>query len=88
MHCPMFVDYARECQYKIGFLPLDTSVYCSTNKYKKCSFYKAINEIGHICKYLKQCPVFEHFKSETFDVFVSTILLKTYTLLCVMSSII
>ncbi|MBU1045041.1 MAG: hypothetical protein KJ915_11660 [Candidatus Omnitrophica bacterium] len=67
----MFVDYTRECQYKIGFLPLDTSLYCSTEKYKQCPFYIAINQSGHVCKYLNQCPSFEHFKAENFDDFVS-----------------
>jgi hypothetical protein len=70
MQCPMFVDYARECQYKVGFLPLDTSSYCSTEKYKQCPFYLAIKGIVHACKYLKQCPAFEHFKALDFDAFI------------------
>ncbi len=75
MQCPMFVDYLRECQYKIGFLPLDTMEYCCSEKYGKCPFYLAINQIGHVCKYLKQCQeqcqCFEHFKAENFDAFIA-----------------
>lgn len=78
MQCPMFVDYARECQYKIGFLPVETNKYCSTEKYKQCPFYIAINELGYVCKYLKQCPAFEHFKTVNFDDFVD--IANTYCL--------
>jgi len=67
MQCPMFVDYSRECQYEIGFLPLDTTAYCCNEKYKKCPFYLAINNLGYVCKYFKHCPAFEHFKAENFD---------------------
>ncbi|MFH1062463.1 MAG: hypothetical protein V1747_06210 [Candidatus Omnitrophota bacterium] len=70
MQCPMYVDYSRDCQYKIGFLPLDTGLYCSNDKYTQCPFYIAINGLGHVCKYLKQCPTFEHFKAENFDAFI------------------
>ncbi len=70
MHCPKFVDFKRECQYEIGVLLLDTRYFCSTRKYRKCPFYKAIHNIGHYCRYLKKCPAFEHFKADNFDKFV------------------
>jgi hypothetical protein len=66
----MFVDYSRECQYKIGFLPLDTTAYCSTAEYLECPFYKAINNIGHVCEFMKKCPAFEHFRTSSFHTFV------------------
>ncbi|MBU1087991.1 MAG: hypothetical protein KKD05_10825 [Candidatus Omnitrophica bacterium] len=73
MQCPLFVDYARECQYKIGFLPIDTGSYCSTEKHQQCPFYIAINDLGYACKYLNQCPAFEHFKSVDFDEFLALV---------------
>ena len=71
MFCPMFVDFTRECQYKIGFLPLDTREYCSSKKHRDCPFYRTINKIGFHCMYLEQCPAFEHFKTGNFDDFVA-----------------
>ena len=70
MQCPRFVDFTRECQYEIGVLPQDTRFYCATRRYRDCPFYKILNNIGHSCKFLKQCPAFEHFKTENFDEFV------------------
>jgi len=67
----MYVDFARECQYKIGFLPMDTKMFCSSVKYRECPFYRTIKNIGHHCKYLEQCPAYEHFDSAHFDDFVS-----------------
>ena len=32
--------------------------------------YLAINKIGYVCKYFKQCPAFDHFKADNFDIFV------------------
>lgn len=70
-HCPMYVEFVRECQYKIGFLPLDTYEYCSSVEYEKCPFYRSINRIGYICKYLMACMAFEHFKADNFEQFSS-----------------
>ena len=78
MNCPMFVNFLRECQYKVGFLPLDTSQYCSSVKHRDCPFYRMIKKIGFACKYLKKCPAFEHFHAENFTEFVE--LAKNYCL--------
>ncbi len=67
----MFVDFVRECQYKVGFLSVDTSGYCSSNKYQKCPFYRAIKKIGYSCRYLKKCPACEHFQINSFAEFIS-----------------
>lgn len=70
MNCPNFVEFTRECQYKTGFIPLDTGEYCATKKHVECPFYKTLEGIGFSCEYLKRCLAFEHFKTETFNDFV------------------
>lgn len=73
MQCPLFVEFSRECQHEIGFLPLNTGSFCSTDKHKECPFYKAIYKIGYFCRYFKYCPAFDHFKIDNFEKFVSIV---------------
>lgn len=71
MGCPMYVDYARECRNKVGFLPENTLGYCQTEKYKDCPFFKTINNIGFHCECIEKCDAYRYFKVYDFEKFVA-----------------
>jgi len=68
--CPMYVDYARDCVVKIGFLPHTSLDYCETEKHEECPFFRTINNIGLHCEYVHKCPAFKHFGIHDFEQFV------------------
>lgn len=70
MNCPLFVDFVRECMDKVNVLPRDTFSYCTSEKYQKCPFYKAIHKVEPVCPSINNCPVYARFEVGDFEKFV------------------
>ena len=66
----MYVDCVRECRYKIGFAPKNTFLYCVTEKFKECPFFKTLNKVGSYCEYVDKCPAYRHLGIGHFETFV------------------
>lgn len=73
-HCPLFVDFTRECIRDIEVYPHEITKemleFCKTSQYSKCPFYKILQTSEPVCKNIKKCPAFKNFQSEDFDEFV------------------
>lgn len=73
-HCPLFVDFTRECISKIDVYPSEISFemlgFCQSEKHSNCPFYKILKTNEDVCLYIKKCPAFRKFQKKDFDKFV------------------
>ncbi|MFC1608551.1 hypothetical protein ACFL2R_00045 [Patescibacteria group bacterium] len=73
-HCPLFVDFTRECISKIETFPTEISFemmnFCQTEKHTDCPFYKMLKTDESVCKNVKKCSAFKKFQRKNFDEFV------------------
>lgn len=72
-HCPMYIDYVRECIFQINSLTeeIDTTVqFCISGRYEECPFYRYIIDPTDKCELFKQCNLCNHYKIKRLDEFV------------------
>lgn len=70
MGCPYFKDFVRECSARISMVPeINTMFFCSTNAFCECPFYHLLQNIGPLCKYVKDCSLFHSLSIHNFDLF-------------------
>ncbi len=74
MGCPLFKDYTRECIAEIGIYPENLTkkilLFCQTDKFVECPFYKILKTKLEVCKNIKNCPAYRNFQKQDFDEFV------------------
>lgn len=70
MHCPLYIDFTRECIKEVEIMPNNTLLYCTTDKYKDCPFYKIIKKEKGVCENIKKCHAFPHLQLSGFEPFV------------------
>ena len=70
MKCPLFIDFVRECRSKVQVLPSDTFLYCVSEQYQKCPFYKTLHKIEPACPNISNCPMYARFELGNFEEFV------------------
>ncbi|MCX5694738.1 MAG: hypothetical protein NT014_06445 [Candidatus Omnitrophica bacterium] len=67
MNCPMHVDYVRECVSFINLIQeTNTTLFCCTEQYENCPFYKTIKKIGYVCKMVNICPIYKDLSINDF----------------------
>jgi hypothetical protein len=79
-YCPNYVDYVRECIFKINpgaeemsFLAkeVDTTLrFCISGAYRDCPFFRFLNNPESSCEHFKNCPLCEYYKSKDLGDFV------------------
>ncbi|MFC1644582.1 hypothetical protein ACFL08_00970 [Patescibacteria group bacterium] len=73
-HCPLFVDFTRECIKKIEDYPAKVSFkmlqFCQSEEHVDCPFYKILETDENVCEKITKCPAFKKFKNGEFDKFV------------------
>jgi hypothetical protein len=66
----MFVDYVRECMDFITLVKeINTTLYCASEQYQNCPFYKSIKKIGCVCEMVSVCPMYKNLSIRDFDRF-------------------
>jgi len=56
MSCPLFEDSTRRCRTRFNdIIQINSYDICELDGYKKCPFYRVINEIDVCCKYVEAC---------------------------------
>lgn len=73
-HCPHYVDYLRECIFDLKSLSWekDTIVkFCTSDGYKDCPFFQAIENPHKTCDQFKVGVLCEHYDLHDFDGFLA-----------------